>query len=128
MIVEEEGSGWRFDGMPQYVDMDDLDNVGGNRVTAAATTSRMSMVRFFGPGAGSADQRPEAATRMESPSRSPAQSMPSQEDMHGETSSSARDSMCKQGARCGADSRTVGFLHRSVAWRKCRVGQPVAGG
>ncbi len=34
----------------------------------------------------------------------------------------------KRGLRHGAGSRPVGFLDRSVAWRKCTVGQRAAGG
>jgi hypothetical protein len=112
--------------MPQYVDMDDLDNVGGNRVTAAATTSTMSMVRVLRVPAGGSEARGRHAHGIAVTIASSKHA--SHEDLHGETSSSARDSMCKRGARCGAGSRTVGVLHRSVAWRKCRVGQKVAGG
>ena len=39
-----------------------------------------------------------------------------------------QESMCKRGAHCGAESRTLAFLHPlCVAWRKCMVGQCVAG-
>jgi hypothetical protein len=66
-----------FERVPEYVDVNDLDGGFGENHARSAS-------------AGCADQRREADTRMDSPARSPDQSMPSQEEMDDETSSSGR--------------------------------------
>ena len=74
----------RFDGMPQYVDMEDVDDLDGGFSAEPAADDDGAR----SSSAGCADQRPEADTRMDSPDRS----MPtSQEEMdEAETSSSGR--------------------------------------
>ena len=57
----------RFDGMPQYVDMEDVDDLDGGFSAEPAADDDGAR----SSSAGCAEQRREADTRMESPSRSP---------------------------------------------------------
>ena len=76
-----------FDGMPQYVDMNDLDDLGGNPAVDDLNRNFQDADGARSSSAGCADQRPETDTRVDSPHRS----MPNQEGMdEAETSSSGR--------------------------------------
>ena len=77
----------RFDGMPQYVEINDLDDLDGGFSDDPAADDDGAR----SSGAGCTDQTREADAHMGSPSRSPDRSMPSQEEMdEAETSSSGR--------------------------------------
>ena len=86
--LKRKATDGRFDVMPQYVDMGDLDDVGGNPAVDDPNRNFQDIDGACSSSAGCADQRPEADTRMDSPDRS----MPtSQEEMdEAETSSSGR--------------------------------------
>jgi len=96
----------RFDGMPQYVEMEDVDDLDG--VFSAEPAADDDGARSS--SAGCAEQRREADTRMESPSRSPDRSMPSQEEMDAaETSSPGRAP--EQRRPVNSHSQTRGARH-----------------
>ena len=96
----------RFDGMPQYVDMEDVDDLDGGFSAEPAADDDGAR----SSSAGCAEQRREADTRMESPSRSPDRSMPSQEEMDAaETSSPGRAP--EQRRQVNSRSQTRGARH-----------------
>ena len=88
--LKRKATDGRFDEMPQYVVMGDLDYVGGNPAVDDPNRNFQDVHGACSSSAGCADQRLEADTRMDSPDRS----MPtSQEEMdEAETSSSGRAS------------------------------------
>ena len=96
----------RFDGMPQYVDMEDVDDLDGGFSAEPAADDDGAR----SSSAGCAEQRREADTRMESPSRSSDRSMPSQEEMDAaETSSPGRAP--EQRRQVNSHSQTRGARH-----------------